>query len=153
MARRRTDDDIKRRMWSALLAAAMKHHNTDREHGMLTAIARDAGVSKASVSEWKTGKSYPEDATLRKLAGLYRVSAESLSGYSSNDEEYGPPDELLARAADITQSIIEELLPNGSSAQFISVMRRAHEIILEGKEDAEARGILFEEVRQMKREG
>lgn len=151
MARRRTDEVIKRRMWSALLRSAMHYHGASAERGMITRIAEDAGVSKASVSEWKGAVSYPEDATLRKLADLYRVSAESLSGYSTNQEEYGPPDELLARAADITQSIIEELLPNGSSAQFINVMRRAHEIILEGKEDAEARGILFEEVRKMKR--
>jgi len=152
MARRRTDDDIKRRMWSALLAAAMKHHQTDKEHGMLTSIAKDAGISKASVSEWKTGKSYPEDFTLRKLASLYGVSADSISGYSDSDESYGPPDEILKRAADMTSAIVEELLPNGSTDQFLTVMRRAHELILENKSDAEAHGILFDEVRKMKRE-
>lgn len=153
MARRRTDDDIKRRMWAALLLAAMKHHRTDKEHGMLTAISKDAGVSKASVSEWKTGKSYPEDFTLRKLASLYGVSADSISGYSDSEESYGPPDELLKRAADMTEAIIEELIPEGTTEQFLTVMRRAHELILSDKSDAEAHGILFEEVRKMKRDG
>lgn len=152
MARRRTDDVIKRRMWSALLRSAMDYHNATAERGMITRIAQDAGVSKASVSEWKHATSYPEDATLRRLASLYRVSSEYLSGYKDSTEDYGPPDIMLTRAADITESIIEELLPQGSVEQFVRVMRRAHELVLEGKQDAEVRGTLFEEVRAMKRE-
>lgn len=153
MARRRTDSEIKRRMWSALLFAAMKHHNASKEHGMLTAIAKDAGVSKASVSEWKARKSYPEDFTLRKLADLYRVSADSISGYTDSSDDHGPPDELLKRAADMTEAIVEELIPNGSTNQFLTVMRRAHELILSDKSDVEAHGILFDEVRKMKKDG
>ncbi|CAN0155206.1 unnamed protein product [Ectocarpus sp. 12 AP-2014] len=153
MARRRTDDEIKRRMWGALLIAAMKYHKTTKEHGMLTAIAKDADVSKASVSEWKMGKSYPEDFTLRKLANLYGVSADSISGYSDSKESLGPPDELLKRAADMTEAIVEELLPNGTTEQFLTIMRRAHELILLETADNEAHGILFEEARRMKRDG
>lgn len=158
MPRRKPDDAVKSRMWAALLKAAKRHHQQDVDRGMVTRIAEDAGVSKASVSEWKRGRNYPEDATLRRLADLYGVSAEALSGYPPvlTDRElesrYGPPDEMLRRAADITELVVTELLPSGTTEQFVDVMRRAHELLAEGASDSEARGQLFLEVSQMKRE-
>lgn len=118
---------------------------------MSTQIAKDAGVSKASVSEWKTGRSHPSDATLRRLATLYGVSASELVGYAPVPGEYGKPDEILNRAADITELVISELLPDGTSEEFLTVMRRAHELLAQGRSDAEVRGVLLYEVSQRKK--
>jgi transcriptional regulator with XRE-family HTH domain len=79
MPRRKPDNLVKERMWTALIKAAKSYHRHDADRGMVTKIAADAGVSKASVSEWKNKGNYPEEATLRRLASLYNVSAESLS--------------------------------------------------------------------------
>ncbi|MBS9405681.1 helix-turn-helix transcriptional regulator [Halomonas sp. TRM85114] len=68
-------------MWTALLRAAKRHHGQVADRGLVTLIARDAGVSKAAVSDWKKLGNYPEASTLRRLADLYRVSAEELSGF------------------------------------------------------------------------
>lgn len=157
MPRRKPDDEVKARMWSALLRAAKRYHQQDADRGMVTRISEDAGVSKASVSEWKNSRNYPEDATLRRLADLYGVSAEMLSGYppmlTEQDlaDRYGPPDEMLRRAADITEMVVVELLPDGTTDQFVEVMRRAHELLAEGASDSEVRGQLFLEVSQRKR--
>lgn len=146
MPRRRPDDAVKSAMWGALLEAAKRHHNHPADHGMVTVIARDAQVSKASVSEWKNLISYPEDATLRRLADLYQVSAESISGYKQPDYEgFGAPDELLRRASDLTADVCATLLPEGSVHQFVAVMNRAHELLLDGHSDDEALGKLFRE--------
>lgn len=152
MPRRRPDDTVKARMWAALLKAAKAHHSHPSDHGMLTLIANDAGVSRSSVWEWKKGLSYPEDDTLRKLADLYHVPWEGIAGYDAGVEEVGPPVELLDRAADVTELIIEELLPDGSTRQFMGVMRRAHELLLEGMSDAEVSYQLMREVRQKKKD-
>lgn len=139
------------RMWSALSKAAMRHHHLDKDFGIITLIARDAGVTKGSVSNWKTGRTFPSGDAIRKLADLYGVSAEYLTGEQVPQGEYGPPDTLLRRAADITELVVTELLRDGSSEQFLAVLRRAQELILQGRSDAEVQGQLLYEVSQQKK--
>jgi transcriptional regulator with XRE-family HTH domain len=151
MPRRKPDNLVKERMWTALLKAAKSYHRHDADRGMVTKIAADAGVSKASVSEWKNKGNYPEEATLRRLASLYNVSAESLSGYNDRDvmaEHYGPPDEMLERSVTITRQVLKTLLPDATLDQFVAVTRRANELIVEGRSDAEVRGYLFNELTE-----
>lgn len=151
MPRMRPDDLVKERMWSALLKAAKRHHQHDADRGMVTLIAKDAGVSKASVSEWKNKGNYPAEETLRKLSGLYGVSSESLSGYIDRDVlkgSYGPPDEMLERSVTITRQVLKTLLPDATLDQFIAVSRRANQLIIEGRSDAEVRGYLFDEIAE-----
>lgn len=151
MTRRRPSPDERAATWLSLLQAAKRYHRQDGDRGMSTLIAKDAGVTKASVSEWKNGHSHPSDATVRRLAGLYGVSASELVGYPPVPGAYGKPDEILNRAADITELIVSELLPNGSSEEFLVVMRRANELLIQGKGDAEVRGQLLLEVSRRKK--
>ena len=116
---------------------------------MITLIARDAGVTKASVSEWKRGSSYPEDATLRRLADRYGVSVTAIAGYNEPLDDLGPPDELMRRASDITEQVLTRLMPNAELEQFIQVAGRANELILAGKSDNEVKGELFDLVSEM----
>lgn len=153
MPKHRPSPATSARMWSALLKAAKRHHHLDKEFGIITVIARDAGVTKGSVSNWKTGRTFPSGEVIRRLADLYGVSAEYLTGEQVPEGEYGPPDALLRRAADITELVVTELLRDGSSEQFLAVMRRAQELILQGRSDAEVQGqLLYEISRQKKKE-
>ncbi|MDX1488276.1 MAG: helix-turn-helix transcriptional regulator [Acidiferrobacterales bacterium] len=151
MARRRPDDLIKQRMWAALLKAAQRHHDHPAEYGMITLIARDAGVTKASVSEWKRGSSYPEDATLRRLADLYRVPVTAIAGYDEPLNDLGPPDKLMRSAADITEQVLSRLLPDAGLEEFMQVTTRANELILDGKSDQEVKGELFDLVPEIQK--
>ena len=45
-------------------------------------VALYIGVSKASVSKWETGKSYPDITFLPQLATYFNVSIDELMGYS-----------------------------------------------------------------------
>lgn len=45
-------------------------------------LATFIGVSKASVSKWETGKSYPDITLLPKLAAYFNVTIDALIGYS-----------------------------------------------------------------------
>lgn len=155
MPRPASEEEEKRLVWERILESALKHHRRHKVYGMQKVIAQDSGAGTAAVSKWAKGKSKPERETLRRLADLYGVSMAWLSGREgapNGDGRYGPSDQLLRSAADITELVVSELLPNGSSDQFLWVMRRAHELLLAGKSEGEARGDLLLEVSQKKRE-
>ena len=44
-------------------------------------LAQYMGVSKASVSKWETGQSYPDITFLPKLAAFFNISIDDLLGY------------------------------------------------------------------------
>lgn len=46
-------------------------------------LADFLGVSKASVSKWETGQTYPDITSLPLLAAYFNVSIDSLLGYES----------------------------------------------------------------------
>lgn len=153
MPRPSSDMEERRIIWDRILEAALKYHKRTKVYGMQKVIADDSGLGTAAVSKWAKYLSKPEDATIRKLADLYDVSASWLGGHDDPPDygKFGPPDEMLRRAADITELVVVELLPNGTTEQFVSAMRRANELLLEGKSDAEVRGQLFFEISQQKR--
>lgn len=152
MPRPQTDLDNRRLIWERILEAAMRHHGRKKRYGMQKVISADSGMGEAAVSKWAKAKSRPEDKTLRALADLYQVSAAWLSGVEEEPRDYGPPDELLRRAADITELVVTELIPSGTPEQFIRVLRRAQDLLLEGMSDHEVRGQLFLEVSRSKRD-
>lgn len=149
MPRYRPDDQVKRRMWAALLRAAKRHHGLAADRGMVTQIAKDAGVSKAAVSDWKNAGNYPEASTLRRLADLYRVSAEELSGYIEPEPDrppYGPPNEIMRRSMDITEQMLGRLHPEANLKEILDVARRANELFLQGLSEQEVKGTLYDEL-------
>lgn len=46
-------------------------------------IAEYIGVSRAAVSKWEKGQSYPDITLLPKLAKLFHLSIDELLGYNS----------------------------------------------------------------------
>jgi len=44
-------------------------------------LATHIGVSKASVSKWETGQSYPDITFLPQLAAYFDISIDDLMGY------------------------------------------------------------------------
>lgn len=57
--------------------------NKRREKGLTQdELATYIGVSKASVSKWETGQSYPDIALLPKLATYFGISIDDLMGYT-----------------------------------------------------------------------
>ncbi len=108
-------EEERQAMWSRILEAAMAYHGRSKAYGMQKVVATDAGLGTADVSKWAKGLSRPEPATLRRLADLYGRSAAWLEEGSEPPDygEFGPPDELLRQAADITEMAGEGLLPDG----------------------------------------
>lgn len=149
MPRRRPDDAVKQRMWDALWKAAKRHHNYPRDRGMNKKIATDAGVSRTAVTDWKKLRNYPEEETLLRLADLYGVSAEVLSGYIEGDvlgEDFGPPDKMLHRSVELTRKIIKRLVPNPSLEDYVRVSTRVNELMVQGRSDEAIKGLLLDEL-------
>ncbi len=54
-----------------------------REKGLTQEdLAAYIGVSKASVSKWETGQSYPDITFLPQLSAYFNISIDDLMGYS-----------------------------------------------------------------------
>ena len=63
------------------VSTIIAHHR--REKAMTQEqLASYMGVSKASVSKWETGQSYPDITFLPQLATLFNISIDQLMGYS-----------------------------------------------------------------------
>lgn len=154
MPRHDSDEEEKRIIWERILQAAMKHHGRTKEYGMQKVIATDSGAGTAAVSKWAKAKSKPERETLRKLADIYGVPFNWIQGREGTDlpKDMGPPDALLRQAASITEAVVKELLPEGTTNEFINVMKRANELLLEGKNEEAAGWQLFLEFSQKKQE-
>lgn len=57
--------------------------NHRREKGLTQdQLAAYMGVSKASVSKWETGQSYPDITFLPQLATYFNISIDTLMGYT-----------------------------------------------------------------------
>ena len=57
--------------------------NKRREKGLTQdQVAKYIGVSKASVSKWETGQSYPDITFLPQLAAYFNISIDELMGYT-----------------------------------------------------------------------
>ncbi len=153
MPRTFTEEGERRVIWDRILESALKHHRRTKRYGMQKVIADDADLGTAAVSKWAKGLSTPEGPTLRRLADLYGVSAAWLGGddASRGYGEFGAPNELLTRAGDITELVVEELLPEGSKREMLDVMRRVHDLLIEGKSEDEVIAQLFREVAQRKK--
>ena len=50
-------------------------------------LAQYMGVSKASVSKWETGQSYPDITLLPQLAAYFNISIDDLLGYEPQMEK------------------------------------------------------------------
>ena len=81
-------------------------------------LAKYMGVSKASVSKWETGQSFPDITFLPQLASYFNISIDDLMGYEpqmtkedirklyreiANDFALKPFDEVLARCREIAK--------------------------------------------------
>ena len=67
---------------SAVIAAKRREKGITQEE-----IAAYIGVSKASVSKWETGQSYPDITFLPMLAAYFDISIDQLMGYSPQIEK------------------------------------------------------------------
>ncbi len=128
-----------------------------REKGLTQEeLANYIGVSKASVSKWETGQSYPDITFLPQLATFFNISIDELMGYEpqmskeeirklyvrlSADFASKPFDEVLASCREIAKKYfscfpllfhIGLLLVN--NCMEAGDKERTHSILLEAKE-------------------
>ncbi len=82
-----------------------------RERGVTQEeLAAHVGVSKASVSKWETGQSYPDIVLLPQLAAYFDISIDQLVGYASQMSE-GDVKRLYRRlASDFAEKPFEDVV-------------------------------------------
>lgn len=151
MAKPKVSEERAKLVWSRIWDAALRFYD-----GKVTqrVIAGDSGLSYQLVSKWKKGLSMPSPETLEALADKYSVSVAWLSGQDVEQKagDFVRFNEMSRRAFAISREMAEEILPSGTQQQFFKLAERAMDLVMEGRDDTEVRGILFEEARRMKRE-
>jgi transcriptional regulator with XRE-family HTH domain len=89
-----------------------------REKGLTQEdLAAYIGVSKASVSKWETGQSYPDITLLPQLSAYFNISIDDLMGYSPQ-----------LTAADI-KALYHRLADDFATKAFAEVLTECQEII------------------------
>ncbi|NLM46540.1 MAG: helix-turn-helix domain-containing protein [Firmicutes bacterium] len=82
-----------------------------REKGLTQSdLAKYIGVSKASVSKWETGQSYPDITFLPQLATLFNISIDELVGYEPQMSKEDIRKLYLKLSADFTSKPFTEVL-------------------------------------------
>lgn len=73
-------------------------------------LARYIGVSKASVSKWETGQSYPDITFLPQLAAFFNISIDDLMGYEPQMTKEDIRKLYLRLSADFVEKPFDEVL-------------------------------------------
>jgi len=129
-------------------------------------IANYIGVSKASVSKWETGQSYPDITFLPQLATLFNISIDELMGYEpqmskedirklyvklSADFASKPFDEVLDSCREIAKKyfscfpllfqigalLVNNSMEAGNKEKTLSVLSEAKELFIRVKTESE----------------
>ncbi len=80
-------------------------------------LANYIGVSKASVSKWETGQSYPDVTFLPQLAAYFNISIDELMDYKPQ------------MAKEEIRKLYRRLSSDFASKPFDTVMEDCHQII------------------------
>jgi len=129
-------------------------------------LANYIGVSKASVSKWETGQSYPDITFLPQLATFFNISIDELMGYEpqmskedirklylklSDDFASKPFDEVLNCCRDIAKKyfscfpllfhigllLVNNSTETGDRQKTLSVLSEAKELFIRVKTESE----------------
>lgn len=85
--------------------------NKRREKGLTQEeLASYMGVSKASVSKWETGQSYPDIVFLPQLATFFDISMDELMDYEPQMSKENIRKLYISLASDFTEKPFEEVL-------------------------------------------
>ena len=85
--------------------------NKRREKGLTQDdLASYIGVSKASVSKWETGQSYPDITFLPQLAAFFNMSIDELMGYEPQMTKEDIRKLYLSLSADFASKSFDEVL-------------------------------------------
>lgn len=138
-----------------------------RENGLTQEdLANCIGVSKASVSKWETGQSYPDITFLPQLATLFNISVDELIGYEpqmskedirklyaklSDDFASEPFDEVLNACREIAKKyfscfpllfhigllLVNNCMGTGDKGKTLSVLSEAKELFIRVKAESD----------------
>jgi len=141
--------------------------NRRREKGITQdELANHIGVSKASVSKWETGQSYPDITFLPQLAAYFNISIDDLMGYEpqmgkedirklylrlSADFTVKPFDEVLGHCREITKKyfscfpllfqisalLVNNSMETGDMDKTLSVIAEAKELFIRVKKESD----------------
>lgn len=141
--------------------------NKRREKGLTQDdLASYIGVSKASVSKWETGQSYPDITFLPQLATFFNISMDELMSYTpqmskadirklylslSSDFAVKPFDEVLKQCREITKKyfscfplllqigllLVNNSMESGDTDKALAVVAEAKELFIRVKMESE----------------
>ncbi|MCE8042469.1 helix-turn-helix transcriptional regulator [Halomonas daqingensis] len=137
MPRRAVPEEEKRLVWERIKGAAQKHHKHYDEHGIVSLVARDAGVTPQSAHGWKDAKTKPTMKALSKLSARYGVSLKYLEGAADDPAQTAPPDEADLRAkmvALVEEALIITAVPDDRN-MVLSLCDLALQLLQSGKDD------------------
>lgn len=152
MPRRPVPEEKKRLVWERIKKIAQDHYNHPVEHGIVSIIARDAGVKPQSAQGWKEAKAMPTMKALTKLASKYGVSASYLGGYVDDPQQTAPPDEAHRRSkmTELVEDVLSQMMPDAPRLFVLELCDLTLEMLDDGQDEDLILAALFRRVKAVK---
>lgn len=149
MPKRSVPEEEKRLVWDRIKRAAQKHHNHPQEHGIVTRVAEDAGVTAQSAQGWKEARTLPQMKYLSKLAAIYGVSTSFLAGYDDSPQQTAPAKDAMTRAkmVELVEDVVAQLNPTADPSLVIEMCNLALAMLENGDQEEMVLGALYKKMR------
>lgn len=152
MPRRSVPEEEKRLVWKRIMETARAHHEHYQKHGIVSLVARDAGVKPQSAQRWKDAKNRPSMGLLTRLAATYGVSASYLAGAVEDPQQTAPPDETQRRSkmVELVEDVLSNMMPDAPNSLVLELCDLALELLDDGQEEDLIIAALYKRVKAAK---
>lgn len=149
MPKRSVPEDEKKLVWDRIKRAAQERHSHPQDHGIVSLVAKDAGVTPQSAQGWKEGRTRPQMKYIAKLAAEYGVSTGYLSGLEDDPAQTAPADEAMIRAkmVELVEDVVAQLNPNADPRLVIEMCDLCLGMLKSGDAEETILGALYMKMR------
>lgn len=149
MPKRSVPEEEKKLVWDRIKRAAQETHNHPQDHGIVSVVAKDAGVTPQSAQGWKEGRTRPQMKYIAKLAAAYGVSTSYLAGYEEDPAQTAPADEAQMRAkmVELVEDVVARLNPNAEPSLVIEMCDICLRMLKNGDPEELILGALYNKMR------
>lgn len=149
MPKRSVPEEERKLVWDRIKRAAQKAHNHPQDHGIVSLVAKDAGVTPQSAQGWKEGRTRPQAKYIAKLAAEYGVSTAYLAGYENDPTQTAPADEaeMRAKMVALVEDVVEQLNPKADPKLVIEMCDLCLAMLKDNDPEELILGALYKKMR------
>lgn len=145
----RLDQERKKLFGKRLKQAAIARYG--REHGIVSRVSEDMGVSAQTASKWLQGITTPDPDRWGEIATTLNVSVSWLTGASHEhpkqvQEVDKESTEAMRIAVKVVHPLVQRMKPDATSDEVYELFREAYDLVMAGKNEKEVSGHIVSKI-------